>query len=148
LTLFRITSTIHRAKELEEGEMRKFLVLAALLAVAAPLLAHHGRGATYDMKKQVTLKGVVTEVSWRNPHVLIWMDVKDESGKVTNWGFENSNVSSLAREGYSRNTLRAGQEITAIVNPGVNGAPVGIVVRVILADGKVIMSRERGNPVD
>jgi hypothetical protein len=148
LTLFRITSTIHRAKELEEGKMRKFLVLAALLAVAAPLLAHHGRGATYDMKKQVTLKGVVTEVSWRNPHVLIWMDVKDENGKVTNWGFENSNVSSLAREGYSRNTLRAGQEITAIVNPGVNGAPVGIVVRVILADGKVIMSRERGNPVD
>ena len=128
--------------------MRKFLVLAALLAVAAPLLAHHGRGATYDMKKQVTLKGVVTEVSWRNPHVLIWMDVKDENGKVTNWGFENSNVSSLAREGYNRNTLRVGQEITAIVNPGTNGAPVGIVVRVILADGKVIMSRERGNPVD
>jgi Family of unknown function (DUF6152) len=128
--------------------MRKFLVLATVLAVAAPLLAHHGRGATYDMKKQVTLKGTVTEVSWRNPHVLIWMDVKDATGKVTNWGFENSNVSSLAREGYNRNTLRVGQEITAIVNPGSNGAPVGIVVRVILADGKVIMSRERGNPVD
>jgi hypothetical protein len=128
--------------------MKKLLVLVVMLAVASPVLAHHGRGATYDMKKQVTLKGVVTEVSWRNPHVLIWMDVKDESGKVTNWGFENSNVSSLAREGYNRNTLRVGQEITAIVNPGVNGAPVGIVVRVVLADGKVIMSRERGNPLD
>jgi hypothetical protein len=128
--------------------MKKLLVLVVILAVAAPVLAHHGRGATYDMKKQVTLKGVVTEVSWRNPHVLIWMDVKDESGKVTNWGFENSNVSSLAREGYNRNTLRVGQEITAVVNPGSNGAPVGIVVRVVLADGKVIMSRERGNPLD
>ena len=118
--------------------MKKLLLLAAMLGVASPVVAHHGRGATYDMKKQVTLKGVVTEVSWRNPHVLIWMDVKDENGKVTNWGFENSNVSSLAREGYNRNTLRVGQEITAIVNPGVNGAPVGIVVKVILADGKVV----------
>src|SRR5688572_20914900 len=128
--------------------MRKIIAVFILIAFAAPLFAHHGRGATYDMKKQVTLKGVVTEVSWRNPHVLIWMDVKDESGKVTNWGFENSNVSSLAREGYNRNTLRIGQEITAVVNPGSNGAPVGIVVRVVLADGKVIMSRKRGNPVD
>ena len=128
--------------------MRRIITVFILIALAAPLFAHHGRGATYDMKKQVTLKGVVTEVSWRNPHVLIWMDVKDESGKVTNWGFENSNVSSLAREGYNRNTLRIGQEITAVVNPGSNGAPVGIVVRVVLADGKVIMSRERGNPVD
>jgi hypothetical protein len=128
--------------------MKKLLVMLVALTIAAPLFAHHGRGATYDMKKQVTLKGVVTEVSWRNPHVLIWMDVKDETGKVTNWGFENSNVSSLAREGYNRNTLQVGQEITAVVNPGTNGAPVGIVVRVVLGDGKVIMSRERGNPID
>lgn len=128
--------------------MKKLITLLVLIAVATPLFAHHGRGATYDMKKQVILKGTVTEVSWRNPHVLIWMDVKDESGKVINWGFENSNVSSLAREGYSRNTLLIGQEITAIVNPSVNGMPVGIVVKVVLADGKVVMSRERGNPVD
>ena len=128
--------------------MKKLFMVLALITLAAPLFAHHGRGATYDMKKQVTLKGVVTEVSWRNPHVLIWMNVKDENGKVVNWGFENSNVSSLAREGYSRNTLKVGEEITAIVNPGVNGMPVGIVVKVILPDGKVVMSRERGNPVD
>ena len=128
--------------------MKKLFMVLALIALAAPLFAHHGRGATYDMKKQVTLKGVVTEVSWRNPHVLIWMNVKDETGKVVNWGFENSNVSSLAREGYNRNTLRVGEEITAVVNPGVNGMPIGIVVKVILPDGKVVMSRERGNPVD
>ena len=128
--------------------MKKLMLVLVISAIAAPLFAHHGRGATYDMKKQVTLKGTVTEVDWRNPHVLIWMDVKDDSGKVFNWGFENSNVSSLAREGYNRNTLKIGQEITAIVNPGVNGKPVGIVVKVILADGKVVMSRERGNPVD
>jgi hypothetical protein len=133
--------------------MRKligFSLLALVLSVATlPLAAHHGRGATFDMKKRITLKGVVTEVAWRNPHVRIYMDVRDETGKVVNWGFENSSVGSLAREGYHRNTLHVGQEITAIINPAANGAPTGIVVKVILADGKEIMSRERGeNPID
>src|SRR3970040_1401929 len=94
-----------------------FLFVVVLVAVAVPVFAHHGRGATYDMKKQVTLKGTVTEVAWRNPHVAIYMDVKDASGKAINWAFENSNVSTLARQGYNRNTLKAGQEITAVVNP-------------------------------
>jgi len=123
--------------------------LLAFFLFATPLLAHHGRGATYDMKKQVTLKGVITEVSWRNPHVAIYMEVKDNDGKVVNWAFENSNVSTLARQGYNRNTLRVGQEITAVVNPSAQGTPRGLVVKVILADGKVVMSRESGaNPVD
>ncbi len=130
--------------------MRRISILLFVLSVlAAPLYAHHGRGATFDMKKRVTLKGTVSRVDWRNPHVVIWMDVKDDAGKVTTWGFENAGVSQLAQEGYNRNTLKIGQPITAIVNPAVNGAPTGIVVKVVLADGSEIMSRERGqNPVD
>ncbi len=126
-----------------------FVLVSALLIVSSSAFAHHGRGATYDMKKQVTLKGTVTEVAWRNPHVAIYMDVKDASGKVVNWAFENSNVSTLARQGYNRNTLRVGEEITAVVNPSAQGAPRGIVIKVVLASGKEIMSREGGgNPVD
>lgn len=125
------------------------LFVPCLLILVSPLFAHHGRGATYDMKKQVTLTGVVTEVAWRNPHVAIYMDVKDPDGKVVNWAFENSNVSTLARQGYNRNTLKVGQEITAIVNPSAAGTTRGLVVKVILADGSVVMSRETGaNPVD
>ena len=124
------------------------LVLLAAIAMAAPLAAHHGRGASFDMKKQVTLKGTVSQVKWQNPHVLIFIDVPDESGKVVTWGFENSNVHTLATQGYSRNTLKFAQPITAIVNPAANGEPLGIIVKIILADGKVIMSRERGNPLD
>ena len=101
------------------------------------------------MKKRVTLKGTVSRVDWRNPHVVIFMDVKDETGKVVTWGFENAGVSQLAQEGYNRNTLKIGQEITAVVNPAANGSPTAIVVKVILGDGSEIMSRERGqNPVD
>jgi len=125
------------------------LLLAALVIAASPLAAHHGRGATFDMKKQLTLKGTVSQVKWQNPHVLIFIDVKDDAGKVVTWGFENSNVHTLANQGYNRNTLKVGQPVTAVLNPAVNGTPLGIIVKIILADGREIMSRERGgNPLD
>jgi hypothetical protein len=129
--------------------MTVFGLVAGLSIGTGPLAAHHGRGDAYDMQNPVTLEGTVTEVRWANPHVVIFMDVVGEDGKVVNWGFENSNVSTLARQGYNRRTLRVGQEITAEVNPSRQGAPVGIVMAVILEDGTEIMSRRRGeNPVD
>jgi uncharacterized protein DUF6152 len=124
------------------------LVLTAAAIVSPPLAAHHGRGRAYDMKTRLTLKGTVSMVKWQNPHVLIYIDVKDDASKVVTWAFENSNVHTLAVQGYNRNTLKFGDPITAIVNPAANGEPLGIVVKVILANGKEIMSRERGNPVD
>jgi hypothetical protein len=133
--------------------MKTSIALVLALAVAAiaapPLAAHHGRGRTFDMQKRVTLKGVVSNIKWQNPHVLIFIDVKDDTGKVVTWGFENSNVRTLATQGYTRNTLKVGQEVAVMLNPAANGEPIGIVVKVILADGREIMSRERGNnPVD
>jgi hypothetical protein len=125
-----------------------FLLLAATVIAGLPLAAHHGRGATFDMKKQLTLKGTVSQVRWQNPHVLISIDVTDDAGNSVTWTFENSNVHTLATQGYNRNTLKIGQPVTAVLNPAVNGAPLGIIVKVILADGKEIMSRERGNPLD
>jgi hypothetical protein len=133
--------------------MKRLLILVVAVmvapAVAGSLLAHHGRGATYDMKKHVTLKGAVSRIDWRNPHVVIYMDVKDGDGRVVTWGFENAGVAQLAQAGYNRNTLKIGQEITAIVNPAANGGPTAIIVKVILADGSEIMSRETGaNPAN
>ena len=125
-----------------------FLFLAAIVIGGAPIGAHHVRGATFDMKKQLTLKGTVSQVRWQNPHVLISIDVPDETGKVVTWTFENSNVHTLATQGYNRNTLKVGQPVTAVLNPAVNGAPLGIIVKVVLEDGREIMSRERGNPLD
>ncbi len=125
------------------------ILLLVLLIGSGPLFAHHGRGQMFDMQHEVTLKGRVSEVGWRNPHVVIYMDVVGENGEVVTWGFENASVSTLAREGYNRNTLKIGQDITAIVNPSAAGAPLGIVVVVILEDGTEIMSRRSGeNPVD
>ena len=119
------------------------LVLIVALSIGAgPVLAHHGRGATYEGKKEISLKGTVTEVLWRNPHIAIFIDVKDASGKVTSWAIEHSNVSQLARLGYGKNTLRAGMEVTAVVNPGSKGEPIGLCQKIILADGKEIFLRD------
>jgi hypothetical protein len=123
-------------------------VLAGLWVAARPVLAHHvSRGATYDVKKQVTVKGTVTRFDWRNPHVVIYVDAKDADGKVVAWSFEDVNVSQLVQEGITRSTLKPGQEITAVFNPAVDGTRRGIIVKVILPDGEEIMSRvPRQNP--
>src|ERR1051326_1424059 len=90
--------------------------LAFVTLTSETFLAHHGRGSTYDTKKELSLKGTVKEVLWRNPHIAIFLDVKDPNGKVTTWAIEHSNVSQLARLGYSKGTLRPGMEVTAFVN--------------------------------
>ena len=127
-----------------------FVVVAGLSMAVAPLFAHHGRGGAYDMQNQKTLKGSISQINWRNPHVVIYMDVKGDDGKVTTWSFENSGTTNLAQAGYSRTTLKIGQEMTAVFNPARNGTPVGIIVKFVTPDGKEIMSRVPGggNPLD
>ncbi len=121
-----------------------FAVAVALSMVSAPSLAHHGRGQTYDMENEITLQGRVTQVLWRNPHVLWFMDVEDENGNVVNWAFEHGSTSSLSREGYHRNTLKVGDAIVATVHAARNGGATSIVVKVILPDGTEMMCRGSG----
>jgi hypothetical protein len=130
--------------------MKRILVALLALAIGAgTLFAHHGRGATYDGKKEVAVKGTVKQVLWRNPHIGILIDVKDDAGKVTTWSIEHSNVSTLARLGYSRTSLQAGMEVTAYVNPGSKGEPIGLCRKIVLADGKEIFVRGAdASPID
>jgi hypothetical protein len=118
--------------------------VAVAAVVAGPAAAHHGTGISYDLNAPlVTLKGTVTEFAWRNPHVSVFLDVPDGKGNVVNWGLEHSNVNSLAREGYNRNSLRPGQAVTAVFHPSRSGAPVGLIVKIILPDGKEILQRQQ-----
>jgi len=125
-----------------------FVVLASLTLVAGSLFAHHGRGATYDGDKEMSVSGVLTELAWRNPHVAIYLDVKDTNGKVTNWAFESSNTSTMSREGWTRTLFKPGQSMTITFNPSRAGAPIGILRSVKLPDGKVISSRGNANTID
>jgi hypothetical protein len=115
---------------------RSFFTLFALIALcstfAGPVSAHHGWGAKYDMKKQLALKGTVSRVDWRNPHVMVYLDVKDADGKVITWSVENDGIGQMAQAGHSPDTLKVAQEITAIVSPAVNGASAALALKIVL----------------
>ena len=88
------------------------VVLSALLA-AIPLFAHHSFAAEYDSTKVVKLTGYVTRVDWQNPHVYFYIDVKNqETGRVENWAFELGAPTAIARQGWTKNTLKIGDEVT------------------------------------
>jgi len=85
-----------------------------LLLAAAPtaILAHHSFAAEFDAQKPVNLTGTVTKVEWMNPHVWFYLDVKDDSGKVSNWGFEMGSPNGLMRSGWTRNSMKLGDMVT------------------------------------
>lgn len=83
----------------------------ALLISTRPAYAHHG-SAAYDMSKQVTVTGTVTDFEFVNPHVLISMDVKDASGNVVKWQGELTSPNHLARAGWTKNTVKPGDQVT------------------------------------
>jgi hypothetical protein len=82
-----------------------------LLVAAAPLAAHHSFAAEFDASQPVTIKGKVTRIVWANPHVWVYLNVPDESGKLANWGFEMGAPHQVRSRGWDRDTLKAGDEI-------------------------------------
>ena len=91
--------------------VRWFTAGFGLLLLSMPAMAHHSFAAEYDAKKPVTLKGVVTKIDWMNPHVYFYIDVEDDKGKVTTWGFEMGPPQGLQRAGWTRNTMKIGDEV-------------------------------------
>lgn len=99
--------------------------LAAGLLASGPAFAHHGT-AGYDMGKIVTLTGTVTKFDWSNPHVVVHVDAKDDSGNIQHWALELAAPLLLERSGWSRNSMKPGDQVVAEAHPSKNGAPVGI----------------------
>lgn len=125
--------------------MALLVMMVGLLMVSAPLFAHHG-SAAFDAGKQVVMKGAVTRWVWANPHCFLSYDVKDDSGNVTHWVVETSNPPDMINHGWSKETFKAGDEVTVTVEPVKSGRPVGRLLEVVLPSGKTLhyASPQRG----
>ena len=88
-------------------------------------VAHHGV-AGYDMTRTVTLHGTVAKFDWSNPHVVVYVDAKNEGGELQHWTIEFAAPIHMVRAGWTKNAMKAGDEITIDTHPSRNGAPVGI----------------------
>ena len=87
--------------------------------------AHHGV-AGYDMTKTITLHGTVTKFEWSNPHVVVYLDAKNEGGEMQHWTIEFAAPVHMVRAGWSKNVMKTGDDIVIDTHPSRNGAPVGI----------------------
>ena len=86
--------------------------LILLLFAGALANAHHAYTAEFDTQKPIKLTGVLTKLDWSNPHIWLYLDVKDDKGAVTNWGFSASPPGMLVRRGISRDSLKVGEVLT------------------------------------
>jgi hypothetical protein len=112
------------------------MIVAAMTAAAVPLMAHHSFAAEFDNQKVVNMDGIVTKIDWTNPHVWFYMDVKDQSGKVTNWGFEMGPPHLLQGSGWTRTTMKLGDQIHVVGSLAKNGSNRANARTVTTPDGK------------
>jgi hypothetical protein len=120
----------------------KFLIEAIVFfMICIPLRAHHGN-ASYDNDNPITIKGTVTEFSWTNPHVQIYLDVKDDKGKVVHWSVETYSPGKLVRAGWTKDSVKPGDQVSITLIPAKSGAPVGFLHKLVLPDGTVLALQE------
>jgi hypothetical protein len=103
-----------------------FLILTAgIFLVLNAVYAHHGV-AHYDMKKTIVLTGTITAFDWGNPHCLVHMDVMDDTGHFQHWTLEMSSIFAMSKRGWSKDTVKRGDQVVAETHPAQNGTPLGI----------------------
>jgi carbamoylphosphate synthase large subunit len=117
-------------------------ILATLIAFPLALFAHHSR-AHYGTDESTTT-GTVIEYKWRNPHVFVVWEVKDQTGKSTQWVGEMASVTSMIADGMTKDSLKQGETVTVIAFPSKNpGSTEALIKKITKSDGKVVVDNSR-----
>ena len=120
------------------------IVAGLAVTMAQPASAHHSFAAEFDANKQVTLTGTVTKLEWMNPHIWVYLDVKDEKGSVQPWQCEGGPPNTLTRNGWSQNSLKVGEAVTidgALAKDGTKTCNARVVK---LPDGRSVFAGSAG----
>ena len=116
--------------------------LTASLMISGPALAHHSM-SMYDCGHDTTFKATITQFDWSNPHSQIDFNVTDEHGNIEKWVAEGPGLNRLANHGWSKDTLKPGDEVTIIGNRNKDGSPTMRFEKVILPNGQELEARPR-----
>jgi len=116
-------------------KMTGLLTGAMALAVVSPAMSHHSH-AMFDHSKEIAVTGTVTEFAFRNPHVLLYLEIKGENGEPVRYEIEMSNISNTISRGIRPATFKPGDVVNAKVHPLKDGRPGGNYVTIVAADGK------------
>jgi hypothetical protein len=116
------------------------LLSLAPLIVCGSAMAHHSASAIFDMTKVVTLKGTATKLDWVNPHIVLYMDVKTDDGKVENWKFESSPPKWFSQVGITRADFAEaiGQTVTVEMLKAIDGSKYGYLRKITFPNGNSI----------
>jgi hypothetical protein len=111
---------------------RVAIAIAGLLLAALPILAHHSFKAQYDETQPITLKGMITKITWNNPHVLMYLDVTDDKGNVAKWELELASPNGLLSQGWKVDSLKPGDEVSVSGFRARDGSNMANIRKVIL----------------
>ena len=117
----------------------RIIIAAGLIAGGAGLALAHHSFAAFDVSTQRTVTGTIKKFDWTNPHTWVWLDVVNEQGAVETWGIEGMSPNYLARRGWTRTTLKAGDKITVTVRPMKNGEKGGMFVNANRPGGETLV---------
>jgi hypothetical protein len=117
--------------------------LIVAMAVAAGAHAHHSF-ATFDLTKEVALQGVVKRVEWMNPHIWINVMITNANGNTEEWGIEAGATNTMNRQGWKRDSIKAGDRVKVQAHPMRNGSHTGSLISITLPDGRVLTLGAQG----